>query len=61
VLAWVWLALSAASFALVARAGEADLLRRFGSEYQQYQRAVPMFLPRLRPHRPHERTGPPRE
>jgi len=40
VLAWVWLALSVASFALVARAEEADLLRRFGSEHQQYQRAV---------------------
>jgi len=33
-LAWLWPALSVASFVMVARAQEADLLRRFGHEYR---------------------------
>ena len=37
---------------------EPTLTRRFGADYQAYRRAVPAWLPRLRPWKPGERDGP---
>ena len=36
-------------FILGARHEERSLVMQFGSEYEEYRRSVPMFLPRLRP------------
>jgi protein-S-isoprenylcysteine O-methyltransferase Ste14 len=50
-LAWaalLWLAF--ASFVRLYE--EPTLARRFGDEYEAYRRAVPAWLPRLRPWRP---------
>lgn len=35
------------AYALLARKEERQMLERFGTEYREYQRRVPMFLPRL--------------
>jgi protein-S-isoprenylcysteine O-methyltransferase Ste14 len=35
-------------FVLAARHEERSLVMQFGSEYEEYRRSVPMFLPRLR-------------
>src|ERR671914_565368 len=37
---------------------EPTLTRRFGADYEAYRRAVPAWLPRLRPWEPGERDGP---
>ena len=37
---------------------EPTLARRFGADYEAYRRAVPAWLPRLRPWEPGERDGP---
>src|SRR5215208_410154 len=37
---------------------EPTLARRFGADYEAYRRAVPAWLPRLRPWEPGERYGP---
>jgi protein-S-isoprenylcysteine O-methyltransferase Ste14 len=37
---------------------EPTLARKFGPEYQAYRRAVPAWLPRLRPWTPGDQTGP---
>jgi protein-S-isoprenylcysteine O-methyltransferase Ste14 len=36
---------------------EPTLARRFGADYEAYRRAVPAWLPRLRPWEPGERDG----
>jgi hypothetical protein len=48
-LAWLWLALSVASFVMIAPTEEADLPRRFGHEYREHQQTVPMFFARVGP------------
>ena len=37
---------------------EPTLARRFGAQYEAYRRAVPAWLPRLRPWRPTQRKEP---
>ena len=37
---------------------EPTLARRFGADYEAYRRAVPAWLPHLRPWEPGERDGP---
>lgn len=39
-------------FVLVAKWEERELLSRFGDRYEAYRRVTPLFLPRLRGHRP---------
>ena len=52
------LAVGAAFAAFVRWYEEPALGRRFGAEYDEYRRAVPAWLPRLRPWAPGERTEP---
>ncbi len=47
----------AVSAAFVRLYEEPALTRRFGADYRAYQRAVPAWLPRLRPWDPGQRDG----
>jgi len=56
----VWIALLALLFFAINTvyfifSEEPGLERRFGEEYREYKRNVPMWLPRLRPWKPRER------
>jgi hypothetical protein len=41
----------------VMRVEAADLAQLFGEDYEKYSRAVPLFLPRLRPYRDEKTVG----
>jgi protein-S-isoprenylcysteine O-methyltransferase Ste14 len=63
ILGQLGLLLYAAAFWLITAAGvrfyeEPALRRRFGADYEAYRRAVPAWLPRLRPWKPSERDEP---
>jgi protein-S-isoprenylcysteine O-methyltransferase Ste14 len=58
----VWLALPFAALFLgiyypVMRVEAADLAQLFGEDYEKYSRAVPLFLPRLKPYRDEKTLG----
>ncbi len=57
-----WLALPFAALFLgiyypVMRVEAADLAKLFGEDYENYSRAVPLFLPRLKPYRDEKTLG----
>ena len=42
------------SYSYLARKEERQVLERFGDEYRDYMRRVPMFIPRAKPTHPQE-------